>query len=446
MRIAASHLRTWIHGLGVGGRRPRTTERQFLTWLAMLRRLMHPRVTYVGITGSCGKTTTTLLAGAILSQAGECRTSAHHRVVRNVLSVGSTTKYCVQEVPGSYPGRIRPQTRVLRPEIGIVTTIGSDHYKMFRSLEATAREKGKLIEDLPTHGAAILNVDDPHVRTMALRTRARVISYGLSPEAEVRGIEVSSYWPDRLSLTVTHHAQSVRVNTNLVGEHWVSSVLASIACGIACGVDLQTCANAVKEFAPVFGRYSVHPVPNGPVFVFDHKASIWTVQSGLDFIRNARAPRKTIIFGTISDYANNGGRAYRRIARNALEVADRVVFVGPQAGHVSRLCKGEFKDRLFNFQTTYEGGAFVREGVRAEDLILLKGSIPVDHLERIMLSQLETVVCWRERCGKRSGCPECDNYRQPHLPPFGLGRAPTTIEEDASDEEFNPGVQASHSA
>lgn len=399
-----------------------STEHQVLAWLAIFRRLTHPNVTYIGVTGSCGKTTTTLLIGAVLSKAGECRTSAHHRVVRNVLSIGRSTKHCVQEVPGSYPGRIRSQTRILKPQIGIVTTIGGDHYKMFRSLEATAQEKGKLVEDLPEHGAAILNADDPFIRPMATRTRARVITYGLSPDATVRGTEVGSAWPDRLCLTVNHDTQSVHLSTKLVGEHWATSVLAAVACGIACGLDLGSCARAVEEFEPLFGRYSVHPVPNGPVYIFDQKASFWTVSSSLAFIGKACAARKTIVFGTISDYPGAASSRYRMVARQGLEVADRVLFVGPHSGHVSKLQQGALQDRLFSFQSVYEAAAFMGREARSGELVLLKGSIPIDHLERIMLSQLGPVVCWRERCGKRIGCPQCEDFRCPHPPPFGLAR------------------------
>ena len=68
--------------------------------------------------------------------------------------------------------------RLLSPQIGIVTTIGDDHYAAFRTREATALEKGKLVECLPPEGTAILNADDPLVRGMAERTRARVMTYG----------------------------------------------------------------------------------------------------------------------------------------------------------------------------------------------------------------------------------------------------------------------------
>jgi UDP-N-acetylmuramoyl-tripeptide--D-alanyl-D-alanine ligase len=251
-------------------RRRVADPKQRRAWLATLYRLMFPHVTYIGVTGSCAKTTTTRLIGTVLETAGRCQTKDGNGispVSRNVLSVGVLTHFCVQEIAGDRPGKIRTQTRILRPRIGMVTNVGGDHYKSFRSLEATAKEKGRLVEDLPRRGIAILNADDPNVRSMAVRTRARIVTFGLAPDAHVRATGVSSDWPNRLSLTVIHGDDAQHIQTRLVGEFWTTSVLATIACGVACGVDLKSCTKAIERLEPKTGRYSVHQVPGGPVFL-----------------------------------------------------------------------------------------------------------------------------------------------------------------------------------
>jgi UDP-N-acetylmuramoyl-tripeptide--D-alanyl-D-alanine ligase len=397
------------------------SPKQRWAWLATLHRLMLPHVTYIGVTGSCAKTTTTRLIGTVLERAGQCRTKDDNgitHVSRNVLSVGLFTRFCIQEVSGEQRGRIRVQTRILRPQIGVVTNIGGDHYKSFRSLEATAKEKGRLVEDLPRRGIAILNADDPNVINMQKRTRARVVTFGLSPGADVRAAGISSNWPNRLALTVIHGNESVHIQTRLVGEFWATSVLAAVTCGVACGLDLRTCAEAIATVEPNLARYSVHQVPAGPTFVFDHKAPVWTIPHCLAFLKSASASRKTVMFGTLSDYAGSGGARYRRVAREALEVADRVVFVGSNAWYVEKLRQGELADKILAFRTAFEASAYFKEHVLLDELIMFKGSMFVDHLERIMLSQFEPVVCWREHCGKRIECPRCPSYKHPYPPAF----------------------------
>jgi UDP-N-acetylmuramyl pentapeptide synthase len=266
---------------------------------------------FVSIAGSCGKTTTTKLIKCVLSSLGNCEACTNEpwrvhqriRVREAVLSVAPSTKYYAYETASIGPGSISSQLDILRPHIGVVTTVGTDHLRIFRNIEAVAREKGDLAESLPPNGTAILNIDDPYVRAMATRTSARVVTYGQSCEADIRGEDVASAWPQGLTL-----------------------------------------------------------------------------------------------------------RRYRQIARDALAVADRVVFVGPHSSHIQRLRQGDA------FQTAYEASDFLSREPLPGELIYIKASRAADHLERIMLSQLDEVVCWRKRCRKVVNCPSCYRYRHPHIP------------------------------
>jgi UDP-N-acetylmuramoyl-tripeptide--D-alanyl-D-alanine ligase len=389
--------------------------------LAILRRPTLRHTTFIGVTGSCGKTTTVNLIRSILYLAGSCQAKSGdnylYTTVNNVLTLERSTKYCVQEISAHKKGDVAQHVRVLKPRIGVVTVIGTDHYKVHRGAEGAASEKAALIESLPENGVAVLNADDPHVRAMAERTRALVITYGLCTDANVRATDVSSIWPERLTLTVVHDGETARIKTQLVGEHWTPSVLAAIACGIACGVDLHTCAKGVATTEPHFSRCSVHQAQFGVTFILDgYKASYWTIESGLAALKAADAPRKTAVFGTISDYPGAASPRYRRVARQALPLVDRVLFVGPHSGHVSHLCEGDERTRLFSFETAHEAAIFLAKDTLAGELIYIKASGPADHLERIMLAQLDTVVCWRERCGRQTYCHRCKDYGKPSMP------------------------------
>ena len=148
----------------------------------------------------------------------------------------------------------------------------------------------------------------------------------------------------------------------------------------------------LRGFEPVFGRSSVHSVPDGPDYVLEsQKAPLWTMANSITFMREARAPRKTMVVGTVSDYSGEGGEIHRKVARLALEAADRVVFVGPQADHVDRLRRGDVRDRLFAFVTSHQAAVFLAEAPLSRELIHIKASI-TDHLERIMLSQFGDVM------------------------------------------------------
>jgi aminoacyl-tRNA hydrolase len=200
----------------------------------------------------------------------------------------------------------------------------------------------------------------------------------------------------------------MRVRTRLCGLHWVSSVLAAIATGVACGIPLQEAAAAVERMNPWEGRMS--PVSDGHGVTFirdDWKASLWTFGPAFDVMRAAATTRKIVIVGTISDLRGDPARKYADVARRAREVADHVFFVGPWSSRALRARRGPGDDTIRAFPSVKAAHAFCQTFLRAGDLVLLKGSNPADHLVRIVLARQRQVACWRDRCAVRGFCDHC---------------------------------------
>src|SRR5690606_41976916 len=108
-------------------------------------------------------------------------------------SATEETRYLVLEMGARGLGHIKYLTELTPPRIGLVLNVGSAHIGEFGGREQIAQAKGELVEALPSAedgGVAVLNADDPHVRAMADRTKAKVIFFGESGEADVRAENV----------------------------------------------------------------------------------------------------------------------------------------------------------------------------------------------------------------------------------------------------------------
>ena len=279
---------------------------------------------------------------------------------------------------------------MIRPDISVVTSIGSDHHSVFRTLDAAADHKGKVVDSLSPDGVATLNADDPRVAAMRRRCRGRVMTCGISPEATLRASEVSAAWPDRLSFVASFGNESVRVQTRLCGTHWVPSVLIALAAGHVLGIPLESAAEAIASMPPFPGRMSPVTTADGITFVRDdEKAPLWTVDAALDFMKAARAPRKVVVFGTISDFGGTDRRGVVAASRRALECVDVVVGVGPHGPYHLRAGL-EMQRRAFAWATAGQARAFLREFLSPGDLVLLKGSTKADGLERIVIDWAES--------------------------------------------------------
>ena len=374
-------------------------------------RLRH--TVFVGVTGSAGKTTTKDLIAGILGRhmAGGSKSPGSLNwpidMIRVVLGTRRSAPFCVVEISGHAPGALDLPLKLVQPTVGVVTGIGADHITAFKSQAAIAQEKGKLIRSLPVNGIAILNADDPLVLAMQADFSGRKVTFGLAPEAMLRGDAIQSIWPHRLGLDVHWQGESVHVQTQLYGAHWAPVVLAAVATGVSLGVPLPVVAQALADVAPFEGRMA--PVWHGGVAFIrdDWKAPLSSIGPAFEFMRDARAGRKIIVIGTISDYQGNSTRRYVEVGRMALEVADCVVFVGPRASAGLR-ARQESDRELFAFASLRDASAHLTSYLKPGDLVLLKGSHKADHMQRLLIALKGTVQCWRADCGRMQSCETCE--------------------------------------
>ncbi len=370
-------------------------------------------VTFIGITGSAGKTTTKELLFGILSAKGACAKSfgtgnEHRDVERAVLETTRRHRFSIVEVSAGCPGYLDRSLQAVRPSIGVLTIIAREHYSAFRSLEAIAAEKEKLIRALPANGVAVLNRDDPLVRAIGARFDGRIVWVGRDDGATLRLLEAHSCWPEALVLDVVFEGRRHRVRTALHGVHLALPVLSALGAAVAAGVGLQEALVALAFLEPMQARMQIETTADGVVFVRDDwKAPQWSFEHPLEFMRSARADRKVVVVGSISDSPKSPRDRYARAARQALEVADLVVLVGlPAVNVVKRVCVPPGR-MLKAHSSVREAADYLRGELRAGDLVLLKGTNTQDHLVRLVLDREQPVQCWAAACGMNRFCGSC---------------------------------------
>ncbi|HEY2418646.1 MAG TPA: Mur ligase family protein [Steroidobacteraceae bacterium] len=404
-------LLDWVrHG---GGARTKALYRRPVIEAARLWRHLLARTCFIGVTGSAGKTTTKDLLHAALAMRFRAAknwdsNNVLYPIARTLLTVGPRAQFCVQEVGANVPGAFDVTLPLLKPKVGVVTNVGTDHYTAFRGRIGVAAEKTKLIACLPAEGLAILNADDDLVAAMAATSRARVVTYGLREQAEFRGEIINDRWPERLTLRIHHGGDNVLVPTRLLGAHLAGNVLAAVATACSLGVPLAEAALAVSGHESVLGRMSVHETTRGVTFIRDDlKAPLWSLDKAWQFMAQAQAARKLIVLGTISDYPGAWSPRYRDATLSAMQAADHVLLIGRFALKTAAKLKAIAAGKLFAFETVREASTWLGEFARTGDLVLLKGSNNADHLARMALAMDQEVRCWRMRCGWEKFCDEC---------------------------------------
>jgi UDP-N-acetylmuramoyl-tripeptide--D-alanyl-D-alanine ligase len=393
--------------------------RQGLYALAYVWRRLLVRTTFVAVAGSVGKTTTKDCVAGILSARFRTAKTRYNQndvygVPRSILRVRPWHRVAVLEVATARPGSMRRLARLARPDVAIMLTVARTHTKFFPSLEATAAEKANLLKALPRRGLAILNADDPNVAGMAAGCRCRVTTFGRSPAAELWADQISSAWPSRLSLRVHTAAETQAVTTQLVGEHWVNSILAALLTAVSVGIDLRSAAEAIGRVEPFAGRMQPVVLPGGAVMIRDeYNASPPTLDAALRAFETFAAERRVLVTSGFSDSPENSRTRFRKLGEMARRVADMAVFISSEHAHeaVKAAVKAGMRpDRVRAFDDLRTAAEYLRTELRQGDLVLLKGRT-TDHLSRLFFAQLGEIGCWKTRCQETIVCDVCDELR-----------------------------------
>jgi UDP-N-acetylmuramoyl-tripeptide--D-alanyl-D-alanine ligase len=376
------------------------------------------KATFVGITGSSAKTTTTDMLAHVLSASHKVQKQANFNNRRAILKALARSRggsdFVVAEIAASGAYDLKSVADIFRPDVAVVTMVALEHKSEFGNLEEIAAQKGELVAALRPGGLAVLNGDDPNVATMADRTPERTITFGRSPESDYRAIAIKAAYPDRLRFSIEWADGSFTFQTKFVGEHFWLPALATAATAIELGVPPDIVAERIATFEPILERCGVIQASDGPDFILDtYKAPWHSLGLAFDTIAVASAPRKRIVLGHLSDFRGSSSQRYRDAYRMATAVADQVIFVGTHS-HRSKASQQDRDDgRFVAFATPKEVADYIRATSIPGELILIKGSGDL-HLERIALSWKSDIRCWIDSCGNGSTCLACGRFADPY--------------------------------
>ncbi|MFN3957425.1 MAG: UDP-N-acetylmuramate--L-alanine ligase [Tepidimonas ignava] len=221
----------------------------------------------IAIAGTHGKTTTTSLVASVLAAAGLDPTFV---IGGRLNSAGANARlgqgeYIVVEADESDASFLN-----LLPIMAVVTNIDADHMDTYGHDFARLRQAFvDFVHRMPFYGAAILCVDDAHVRALLPLVQRPVTPYGLSDDAQVRALDVRAVGTQmhfRVQRRNGVALPELDVVLNLPGEHNVRNALAAIAVAAELGVPDAAVLQALAEFKGVgrrFQRYGEVPLPGG---------------------------------------------------------------------------------------------------------------------------------------------------------------------------------------
>ncbi|MFJ3493895.1 UDP-N-acetylmuramoyl-tripeptide--D-alanyl-D-alanine ligase [Streptomyces sp. NPDC086091] len=357
--------------------------------------------TLVALTGSAGKTSTKdLIAQVLRRKAPTVFTpgSLNNEIGLPLTALTATeeTRFLVLEMGARGIGHIRYLTGLTPPRIGLVLNVGSAHIGEFGGREQIARAKGELVEALPEDGTAVLNADDPLVRAMAARTKAKVLLFGESDEADVRAENVRLTDSGQPSFRLHTPSGCSDVTMRLYGEHHVSNALAAAAVAHELGMSAEEIATALSEAGSLSRwRMEVTERPDGVTIVNDaYNANPESMRAALRaLVAMGKGRRTWAVLGKMAELGDEALAEHDAVGRLAVRLnVSKLVAVGGR--EASWLQLGAYNEGSWGEESVHVSDAqaavdLLRSELRPGDVVLVKASRSVG-LEGVAQALLET--------------------------------------------------------
>ena len=355
--------------------------------IAKLWREKHP-IPVVAITGSNGKTTTKEMVASILSQK--------YRVLKTegnlnnliglpqmVLKIDDSHEAAVLELGMNVFGEIKRLSEICKPDIAVITNIGSGHLEGVGSIEGVARAKKEILEGLKADGTFVVNADDPYIREMLKGRSGKVISFGLDNlDADVRTpfVDYNCCYGSGVRLSMTIKGKLLDVTLAGLGQHNVYNATAAAAVALAMGLGAEDIKKGLEEWSPFKGRFELLRLECGVNLIDDsYNANPNSVAMALKTLADVKgAGRGFAVLGDMLELGAHAEDAHYEIGKKAAATEiDYLFLLGPlSSSQTARGARegGMSDERVMIVSNHGEAVSRIKPMLRGGDWVLVKGS------------------------------------------------------------------------
>jgi len=341
----------------------------------------------IGITGSVGKTTLKNLVAFILKNYGKVYHSPHSYnnkfgVPFSLSNLKKNIKYGVFEIGMDKKGEIENLSKIVRPEVGVITNISGAHFKNFNTLKDIAKAKAEILDNIIENGTVILNKDDKFFNffsNKAKKNKINVISFSAKKKADVflsNIKKIDKYYRVTVIVKEKHFYFDVPYST----DNFISNILACIAILNALNLNLIKINKKFKNFNIPSGRGDAKIVKKFKKrFKFideSYNANPLSMSSAIKNMNNYKIKtksKKIAFLGDMLELGKKSKKFHKELSRVVNESdIDKVFVYGKYIRETFKNLSKYKKGKVFN--NLNEAYYYFSKFINNNDLLMIKGS------------------------------------------------------------------------
>ncbi|WP_368294019.1 UDP-N-acetylmuramoyl-tripeptide--D-alanyl-D-alanine ligase [Dehalobacter sp. TBBPA1] len=307
------------------------------------RKTLDPVV--IGITGSCGKTTTKDMTAAVLAKGFKVHKNLENHnneigLPLTILNAPAGTEIMVLEMGMRGLGQVRALCDICSPSVAVITNIGTTHLELLGSQENIAKAKWELIDAL-SGGIAVLNAEDAFSVSKAATAEVKKVFYGISGKyvsPDVYAVNIRSSGTLTTCFEVVSGEDRAEVRLPLPGEHNVLDALAALSVGLAKGVSLAEGAKALEELELSKMRLEIQQGVFGSTIINDvYNANPTSMKASLHVLAESGGAKTIAVLGEMYELGDFAVSGHRDVGRAVAELGiDTLITVGKMAEDIAQ--------------------------------------------------------------------------------------------------------------
>ena len=357
-------------------------EISFLKKFASLKR-DNSKAKIIAITGSAGKTSIKNLLHDLLGKFGSTHVSPrsfnnHFGVPISLSNLNENHQYGVFEVGMSNQGEINQLTKMIKPNIGLITNIGEAHMENFKNIKGIAKAKSEIINNIEINGTIILNRDDRFFNYLSKKAKSKnikVVAFGMTKKANIYPLEIKKF-KGEVKITIKTDEEAIKFKIKNIN---IYNVLSSLAVLKVLGLGLDKIIHIYKNFEPSHGRGKVHNIKryNKKFKLVDesYNANPISVKNAINNFSSIKKNKfkKYLLLGDMLELGEKSDSYHKNLSKliNSSDI-DKVFIKGEKTLFTYKNLKKEKRGNII--QCNQDIDLILKNIITNNDYLMIKGS------------------------------------------------------------------------
>lgn len=358
-------------------------RRAFWRFIEFYRSLFE--IPVIGVTGTCGKTSTKEMIKYILSENNKVNATykSYNALSHNLeylLDIDDHTQMAVYEMGVAYPGDLSVSCRFFRPQVGVITNIGIDHLQAFGTLDAYIEGKAEFLKGLNYKGTLILNADDENIKKIDLSNyKGTVVYFGFDDKADFKISDLQQL-EQAWKFTLQHKHQIYNFTIPGHGKFNVYNATAAIAAAHAAGIDINDAGKRLATFQNVEKHFEFNKGIHGSTIIDDTWSTNPTsAEAALQLLKQLFPTKKTVaILGKMSLLGKHSKEYHYKTGKKVADIGiSQLIALGDSAKEIGlgALHNGMNQDSVYFCKDSDETYEVLKKILDENTVVLIKTSM-----------------------------------------------------------------------